>query len=138
MWPEWSYRESVPGKNGYRICSLYTQGAPGHLTWYQGISPCYQGARPDAKGLRACTKGVVLDPKELRREAAGRAAGERSASGRRADSRAIGGRRSGVWSANGRRAGRQSAGGRAGGRPGRVTDTFGGKINFGNMYPEKT
>ena len=28
--------------------------------------------------------------------------------------------------------------GRAGGRPGRVTETFGERINFGNMYSEKT
>ena len=25
----------------------------------------------------------------------------------------------------------------AGGRPGRVSETFGGQIHFGNMYPEK-
>ena len=28
------------------------------------------------------------------------------------------------------------AGGQAGGRVGRVAETFGGKINFGNMYLE--
>ena len=27
---------------------------------------------------------------------------------------------------------------RAGGRPGRVSETFGGQIHLGNMYPKKT